>query len=722
MSQQLLLLPSAPQYLSLPSLSRYISVSDFDFKIWKKYKTAPRPRGNQGGKNKQKYVNCVCAFDIETTGIDEIRNSIMYVWQFQIDEEITVFGRSWDDFSEFLIRTKKMLPKNAKLLIYVHNLSYEFSFLRGIYKFSIEEVFAVQRRKVLKCSMYQCFEFRCSYLQSNMSLGDFTRKMKINHQKLPDFDYGLKRYPWTDLTIQELQYCQNDVLGLVECIKAEMLRDNDTLYSIPMTSTGYVRRDIKAASRKLHHEYFQNMFPSKKLYYALKEAFRGGDCHGNRYYSDCELKGVHSWDRSSSYPDVLINCKYPITPFEELVKIPSLDHIETGIYFRERAYIMRIRMHDITLKERDWGCPYLARAKCRKIRGGLFFNGRILEAESLETTITEIDYMILKDEYNFQIEILQIWKAHKGYLPQSIRDVIIEYYKKKTELKNVKGQEVYYEKSKNLLNACYGLMATDVLKIPIDYMDEDKDFHYDIEDIVKDLRPDREIKTVDELLRISRRKSFICFQWGTYCTAWARLRLHEGIRLVSDPEHGKDFVYADTDSVKYIGDVDWTEYNERRKADSISNNAYATDPQGVTHYMGVFEQEKDYDIFKHCGAKKYAGVINGKLTVTIAGVNKKLGSRELQASGGISELKDGFVFREAGGVTAVYNDLTSSYDYTLQDGNVVTIISNVYLEPSEYTLGKTQEYKDILTMCRQDIDFLNKIIYNEQADTIQQKK
>lgn len=719
MSSQLPQLPSAARPLSLPSLSRYTSVSDFDYKLWKKFKPAPRPRGNQGGKNKQKFLNCICAFDIETTGIPEIRQSVMYIWQFQIDDVITVFGRTWDEFSEFLIRTKKALPKNCKLLIYVHNLSYEFSFLKGIYRFTIDDVFAVQRRKVLKCTMYQKFEFRCSYLQSNMSLQDFTRKMNVKHKKLTDFDYGLPRYPWSSLTVEELLYCQNDVLGLVEAIKAEMDRDGDTIYTIPFTSTGYVRRDMKHAAKKLDHSYFQSMFPDKRQYYALKEAFRGGDTHGNRYYSDVELTGVHSYDRSSSYPDVLINCKYPIRPFEEIMFIPPMEQIEAGIYDRERCYLMRIRLYDVELKERDWGCPYLAKAKCRKIRGGQFFNGRILRADYLETTITDVDYRIIKDEYNFRPEVFQIWKSVYGYLPKAFRDVIIEYYKRKTALKNVPGQEIYYDKSKNLLNSTYGLMATDVLRIPIDYLADDGDFHYDFEDIVSELHPDHEVKTVDELLRIARRKSFICYQWGVYTTAWARLRLHEGIRLVSDPEHGRDFVYADTDSVKYIGEVDWTEYNEKRKADSLASGAWADDPSGKRHYMGVFEQEKDYDLFKHCGAKKYAGVIGGKLTVTIAGVNKKKGSEELKAAGGLDALQDGFVFREAGGVAAVYNDLQNSFDYTLPDGKTLTISSNVYLEPSEYTLGKTQEYKDILTMCKQDVDYLAKIWYYEQAEANQ---
>ena len=68
----------------------------------------------------------------------------MYVWQFQIGLEYTIVGRTWDDFLKLCQKICSQLRDNERLVIYVHNLSYEFTFLSGIYHFKPEEVFAVE--------------------------------------------------------------------------------------------------------------------------------------------------------------------------------------------------------------------------------------------------------------------------------------------------------------------------------------------------------------------------------------------------------------------------------------------------------------------------------------------------------------------------------------------------------------------------------------------------
>ena len=160
-------------------------------------------------------------------------------------------GRTWTELREFMSRLLDVVGDNT-LVVLVHNLSYEFQFLRTIYDFQPDEVFALAKRKVAKITMYdEAFEFRCTYIHSNMSLAAYCKKMHVQHQKLDgeEFDYKVIRYPWTELTERQLEYCQNDVLGLVEAYTAEMKADHDTLETIPLTSTGYVRRDVKRAMR-----------------------------------------------------------------------------------------------------------------------------------------------------------------------------------------------------------------------------------------------------------------------------------------------------------------------------------------------------------------------------------------------------------------------------------------------------------------------------------------
>lgn len=677
------------------------------------YGVIRRPR--KGKKtNKPEYLEVTCAFDIESTNIKAIQQAVMYIWQFQIGTELTVFGRTWDEFILLLQKILTVLETNVWLVVYIHNLSYEFSFLKGIYDFREDEVFCLSRRKVLKCTMYDKIEFRCSYKLSNSSLKDFTRKYKVKHLKLLDFDYAIDRYPWTPLTIEELRYCQNDVLGLVEAVNALMLSEKDNLMTVPMTSTGYVRRECKKVMREgVGYHYAQPFYPDPLQYKLLRKAFRGGDTHCNRWYVDQTLEAVSSYDRSSSYPDVLCNEKFPMTPFVQILEPLTQDMLETLIYKRNRAILMQVRLTDVKMKNRYFCDPYLTEDKSEFIVNAQVFNGRILSADSLVTTITEIDYDIIKKIYDFHLEVLVWYKATKKPLPECFRNFIIDYYKKKTELKGLKGStpeetefnERSYLRAKNFLNSIYGMTVQVVIREEVVYDQHDRDFHY---------------KPVDEaeLFESSKGRYWLPYQWGVWCTAYSRQMLFRGLELVSanqdeeDDEKFSDAVYWDTDSVKYLGHADWTPFNEARKQKSIESGAFATDKYGETHYMGVFESEGTYDKFRSCGAKKYANEKNGKLSVTIAGVNKKKGGKELAAKGGIDALQDGFEFSDAGGTAAVYNDKPDITDYKVE-GHWLKITSNVFLYQSTYTVGDMEIYKRMLHISKIDLDRIERILYNE---------
>lgn len=467
------------------ALENYQWEEDFDAGLLHTFPVLERKKTKHG--KRPDILDCVCAFDIEATNIDTVEQAVMYIWQFQIEKEVTVFGRSWEEFDDLLRKICKALPDGCNLVVYVHNLSYEFSYLKGIYDFKPEEVFAIQRRKVARCDMYDRIEFRCSYRLSNMSLRDFTRKYQVKHKKLDDYDYDIPLYPWTDLTVEQLRYCQNDVLGLCEAVRTLLLWEHDTLISVPLTSTGFVRRECKKILRdNLGYTWAKKYFPSPRLYQYMRRCFRGGDTCANRWYIDETLTDVKSYDRSSSYPDVLVNCMYPVTPFVECTQHLTVDYLEKLIR-RGRAIIMEIRLTHVRLKNRYWGDPYLTKDKSRNISPDAeVMNGRILSASSLEVVITEIDYQIIKAEYDYDITILTYFKASKGMLPDCLRKYIIKLYRDKTELKGLEGKtpeeteynERMYMKAKALLNAVYGMTATNPIKEVIEYLKEDRDFHY----------------------------------------------------------------------------------------------------------------------------------------------------------------------------------------------------------------------------------------------------
>lgn len=175
-------------------------------------------------------------------------------------------------------------------------------------------------------------------------------------------------------------------------------------------------------------------------------------------------------------------------------------------------------------------------------------------------------------------------------------------------------------------------------------------------------------------------------------TAHARARLQEGIDLA-----GHNFIYADTDSVKYVGDLNIEPFNEKRRLEAVKKGAYAYDNKGVIHYIGVYENE-GYTLpnrFRTLGAKKYVlEDSQRKLHITIAGVNKRKGAAEL---GKIENFKEGFIFKDAGGTESIFND---NIDLTVtREGHQLTIRDNVVIRDSTYTLGLTAEYLDILKGC-----------------------
>ena len=651
--------------------------------ILEKYKiydipVAKRKRGNQSTKTRRKYKDIVCAFDIEASTLPDIEQSFMFVWMLQLGlGHETIIGRTWEEYLLTLQAITEQLEDDEWIVIYVHNLSYEFQFLRGIYDFKPEEVFAVERRKILKCDMFNHFEFRCSYLHTNMSLDEYTRKMGVFHVKQSgeDFDYRKIRYPWTLLTDNELKYCKHDVVGLVEALTEEMELDGDTLYTIPLTSTGYVRRDAKAAMRKASSNFVKDQLPNYHIYRMLREAFRGGDTHANRYYSDKILSDIKSADQSSAYPAVICNCKFPITEFFEAGEMTA-EEVAHVIHVRKKAVLARVALSSVELINPYNGAPYLSRDKCRNIVNGVFDNGRILSADYFETTLTDLDLQTVLEEYKFSdIRFLDVAYASYGKLPKPLIETTIQYYKAKTELKGVEGQEVYYMKSKNKLNSIYGMMVQDPVKQSI--MFKNGVFEPGQED-------------PEKLLEESNKKKFLAYQWGIWVTAHVRRRLRYGIQKA-----GIGFVYCDTDSVKYIGEIDWSEYNKEREAESVESGSFATDPHGITHYMGVYEDDGHYTKFATLGAKKYCYQFDDGIThCTIAGVNKKKGGKELDKHGGIEAFQENFVFVEAGGTESIYND---DADMTLQiDGHALHITANVMIKESTYTLGITEEYRRIL--------------------------
>lgn len=658
------------------------------------FKPLPRPSGIKGRVGP--YADCLAAFDIETTRLTEIEQSVMYVWQFCLDfpdgHDLVILGRTWREFKHMTYKLGERLG-NLHLKTYIHNASYEFQYLAGIYDFRPHEVFAMESRSVLSFTMYKRFEFFCSYKLFNMSLDAATAKYCPEYHKKSgaEYEYTKRRFYDTPLTRRELLYSVYDVWGLCKAVRVLMRLHDDNLYTIPRTATGFVRREVRVEMSPYHAELCR-AWPDYDLYKRLRIAFRGGNTHANRYYAGDIIEDVHSVDISSSYPSQQCTKQFPVTPFK---RVPLAD----GALFdklreRGRALLIHCRFYNLRLRDKYTSVPYLPLAKCVRIQDYENDNGRLLCAKLAETVLTDIDFAIVERQYKFRLEIVDLYKSHYGPLPAPLVDINRRYFAAKTELKGVPGQELYYMKSKNLLNAIYGMSVQDPINPEI---------IFESGEYVEDLA-----QTPEQLLQRAGKAPYTLYQYGVWTTAHARDALQAGIDLCGD-----GLIYVDTDSCKYVGSPDFGPYNAERERIATERGACAADKSGTTHYMGVYEDDGSYKRFITLGAKKYAFEDSrGKLGITVAGVPKKTGAAELQRKGGLEAFKPGFVFNETGKLESVYND--ADFGRFVADGRRLNITRNTVLRETTYKLDITPEYAELLNMSAKCLNNAIKFWRNSQ--------
>lgn len=663
------------------------------------------------------YYNIPCSFDIESTSFEVNINgqeepaAIMYEWTLCLYGYI-IIGRRW---SEFQVAYNKIiehfdLSLDKRLLIYVHNLSFEFQFMRK--RFNWHTVFSIKERKPVKALTEEGVEFRCSYLLSGYSLeklGEQLVKYKVN-KLIGNLDYSKKRHYKTELTDAEIQYCVNDCLVVVAYIQELIERDNGVL-NIPLTKTGYVRQYCRklcyyGEGKRDNNQYHRYCSLMNRLrldvdtYKAAKDAFMGGFTHANPYYSGEILKDVSSFDFTSSYPYVMVSEKFPMsTP--ELIPVKTKEDFEYNLHMYCCLFTVEIE----GLESKIFYDNYIPESHCKELRGYEVNNGRVVNAKHLIITITEQDWFIIRRYYEWKrYRVLEFRRFQKEYLPTPLVKSILQLYVDKTQLKDVAGKEVEYMNSKEKVNACYGMMVTDICRDEIVYENEDWDKE----------QPD--IEEAISKYNMSKNR-FLYYPWGIWVTAYARKNLFTGIY-----EFGEDYVYSDTDSVKGMNMEKHMPYIERYNASVLKKLKEAMDYhelsiemtrpktiRGEEKQLGIWDYEGTYDRFKTLGAKRYMFEKKGKLNLTVSGVNKKKAVPYLQKVYGdkvFEEFKDNLTIPSeyTGKMIHTYIDEPRSGYMTDYNGVKVKYkeYSGTHLANSEYSLSISAQYVAYLLGIKQD--------------------
>ena len=655
------------------------------------------------------YINLPFAFDTETSSFYENgeKRAIMYLWQLGLNGAC-VYGRDYYSLINSFVTISNYfsLGETTKLKLYVHNLSYEFQFIRGWINKYIQNVFCTENRKVVYATTTLGIDFYDSLILSgNKSLeyiGNHLTKYPV--KKLVGFlDYSKIRHSKTPLTANELAYAINDVLVLNSYIQ-EKIESDGSIIDIPLTNTGYVRNYVRRKcfeTPKKEKEYqrimWQLKITDKSEYQQLRRAFQGGFTHSSPNYSVLDvLHNVASYDIKSSYPATIALDYFPMSSFKE-IEITSDD--DFAYYLSKYCCIFDVEFTDI-YSDDNTDYP-LSSSKCELSNDAVVSNGRVAFATSLSTTLTELDYDTISTFYSWSfIRVTNFRIAERGYLPKPIIEATLEFFYRKTTLDGVPGKAEEYMLSKNMLNAIYGMMVTAIIRPEIIYNGD------------WSLLPANVANQLAQYNTNTHR--FLSYAWGVWVTAHARHNLFRAIF-----ECGDDYIYADTDSCKFLHKEDhekfFQDYNLEIKGkiinSALTNNIpisyyMPTSPSGSQKVIGVFEYEKTYQRFKTLGAKRYMYEIDDTMGLTNAGVNPKkalswlLKEHDNNHDAVFAAYNNGLTIPAyaTGKNTVTYIDKSVSGFVKDYLGNIAPYseFSFIHMEPQSYSLNIMDTYIDFI--------------------------
>lgn len=666
-----------------------------------------------GGKIK--YLNIPVSFDIETSSFrnaDNEKCAIMYIWMLGIFG-FCVCGRTWD---EYMIAYHKICSffrtcgNKRHILCYIHVASFDFQFLRKHHDFI--KVFATDTHMPLYAITNEGFEFRCSYRLSGLSLDKVAKNLKFHtiNKMVGDLDYRLIRHSQTPLSPEEMRYCVHDV-KVVNAYIAECISDeNEDITQIPLTNTGYVRRECRnrCFATPNYHELMKQLVLTPEEYFLCADAFMGGYVHSNPRNTHVTLYDVMPFDIKSSYPTRMIAEKYPMSE-------PKHASINTWsdfkYYLANYCCVFNITIKNI--KPRYHYDYYLSASKCKIIGKRQLSNGRVVWADELTVSITNVDFDII--EYMYQIiptncSIHEFIYFEMDYLPTPIVKCVVDFFKQKTELDGIPDKKAEYNRAKRMVNSMYGMCATKPIKPVITYTDHEwgkKDYSKRHE-----IAPEI-IKAINDYNNSYSR--FLYYPWAVFITAYSRHAIWEAII-----ESGDDHVYTDTDSEKclhFSAHAEfYAQYNERiQKRLEIACKVHGIPkehirprtPAGDEKRLGVFEIDGEMcSMFKTNGAKRYIYIQDKQLHVVASGVSPNLMCEYMQKTYSNNERLFN-AFDECLCIPSEYSGrLIHTYIDDMREGDIVDYLGNpfhfkelssVHLEASDYNFSEMGEFLRYIT-------------------------
>lgn len=599
----------------------------------------------------------------------------------------TNFFRDWGEYT-FLLKNYGRKFYGYEVLVYVHNLSYEFDFL--IKNVSPpDKIMTNSTHNIISGTLqnFPQFRYMCTYQLSGLSLREIGKM--LNFPKL-ESDYH-NYFPEDEIDETDKEYCCRDCDIVAKYIVETQLKEYGLLKNIPYTKTGRVRKRLKDHYKEYvkEHGYPEwDLMPDAQCYEAMKRAFSGGVVISSLYTTNVVINNVRCFDITSSYPYAMLKEEFPYTI--EKADTFTVEDLETT-----KFWIAKIRFYNITSKF-TWQWLSISKMDYFDVNSE-FFNGKLMCSPLIERTITSVDFEIIKMTYDFSdIEVLEFYPCKKySKIPEPYEKTILEVAEKKHSLKEKREEmkkngvseedEEYREISKeymlakNDFNSIYGMLVQDLVQNEF-YVDENFIWHK------------KDVKYKQSPKHIGRN-----FLFGVFVTAYARRNVLRGAVINCQ----ETLCYIDTDSLKFVGDFPFHQTNELLDEKYLSNPAVSD--------LGQFDEEDTYLQFKTLGAKKYAYVSDdGKVRLTVAGLPKQKDKGKYYLDR-IEDFSPGVIFEKCKmGKKYVVGNTIFEYDYDTEtmtnkktinwaevfchDHNVLTG-GGVVLTPVDYALDMTKNDK-----------------------------
>ncbi len=664
------------------------------------------------GRNKCEYYNYPCSFDIETTSIkpgeldysgdkNDPPIAFPYLFQWNIYGSIIMcrtYSQAKDIFS--WISEYFRLGNNRRMIIFDHNLSYEYGFFMNIWKVQPERCFALDEHHPVSIYTEDGFFFRDSYKMTNQSLEVLSKDWSAKWIKAKEImDYSQLRTPYSELDENTYIYSALDVLSLSDAIKGFLDGRKEPIWTKCPTSTSFVRKELKhrigvgvklrSEEQRKYYRWLDRQKVTAEQFKFLQRAARGGNTHANRKYTGQLLSDLVHYDITSSYPAQMV-CypEYPVSSWQPMDPGSSVEDVEL---FERNGYCC---MFDVALKDPQLKSgitvPYISISKMIILEGsGMSYtdNGRYMDGlKWIQLSIFGIEWDIIRRQYDFSdAVIIRGWFCRKGFLPDIVRKYVLELYARKTELKNVPGKAVEYALYKIDCNSVYGMSFTSPIR---------PSYEVTPEGIL--IKPPEDLSEMLEDYQKSV-SYFFPYVVGCLVATLGRCYLQRLIDACGDA-----FVYCDTDSV-FALKKDGIEEKMKALEEEITSYqrlcglqlAYK-DIKGREHELGGLSREPDCEYFKTFGAKKYITVVDGELECTIAGVPKKAGSRLI---GSPENFQLGFNFKgKDTGKNCLWYNPDPGFILHDQEGRPIEIHSNIAMLPVDYLLSISRDYSECLSI------------------------